>query len=74
MKTRKTMLDKAINGRKVLAYVEGQFSPTAKNSNLYKAIICSGYTPDDIGTKIDIAVGARRQHRTEGYKMAVVEM
>ena len=70
---RRTMLDAAINGRKVIAYVDGLYAPTNKNSNLYQSIIKAGYTPQDIGTKIDVAIGAHRQRGTEGWKMAIVE-
>lgn len=70
----KTKLDNAINGRKVIAYVGGLYAPTNKNSNLYKAIVASGYTAEDIGKTIDIAIGAHRQHGTEGWKMAIVSL
>lgn len=69
-----TILNNAINGRKVIAFVNGQNAPKTKTSNLYKSIIMSGYTPEDIGTKIDIAVGARRQNISMGYKMAIVQI
>lgn len=68
-----TMLERAINGREVVAYVDGLYAPRNKNSNLYKAITAAGYTPDDIGTRICIAVGAHRRHGTEGWKMAIVK-
>ena len=71
---KKTMLEKAINGRKVIAYVNGLYAPTNKNSNLYKAIIAAGYTPDDIGEKIDVAIGAHRRHGPDGWKMAIVNI
>ena len=70
---KKTMLDEAINGREVIAYVDGLYAPRNKNSNLYKAIIAAGYTPDDIDVKIDVAIGAHRQRGTEGWKMAIVK-
>ena len=70
---KKTMLDEAINSREVIAYVNGLYAPAKKNSNLYKAIISAGYTPEDIGTKISVAVGAHRRHGTEGWKMAIVK-
>lgn len=70
----KTKLDNAINGRKVVDYVEGLYSPTNKNSNLYKAIVASGYKAEDIGKTIDIAIGAHRQRGTEGWKMAIVSI
>lgn len=70
---RQTMLDRAINGRKVIAYVNGLCAPRNKNSNLYKAIVKSGYTVDDLGVRISIAIGAHRQHGTEGWKMAIVK-
>lgn len=70
---KKTMLEKAINGREVIAYVNGLFTPYNKNSNLYKAIVRAGYTPYDIGKSIEIAVGAHRQRGTEGWKMAIVK-
>lgn len=68
----KTMLDRAINGRQVITYVDGLYAPKNQNSNLYKAIIQAGYTPDDIGHNIDVAIGAHRQRRTQGWKMALV--
>lgn len=71
---KKTMLEKAINGRTIIAYVNGLYAPKNKNSNLYKAITATGYTVDDIGTRIAIAVGAHRRRGTEGWKMAIVEM
>jgi hypothetical protein len=69
-----TMLDENIKGRKVLAYVDGQYS-LKKGSNLYKAIESLGYTAEDIGDDkpADIAIGARRQYRSMGYKMAIVQ-
>ncbi len=73
-KTMKTMLDKAINGREVITYVDGLYAPHNKNSNLYKAIIAAGYTPDDIGGKIAIAIGAHRRHGPDGWKMAIVKL
>lgn len=69
-----TMLDKAINGRNVIAYVNGLNAPTNKNSNLYKAITKAGYTPDDIGKTIDIAIGAHRRNGPDGWKMAIVKI
>lgn len=68
-----TMLDKAIAGRKVLCYVNGLYAPRNKQSNLYKAILKAGYTPDDIGKDIDVAVGAHRRNYSDGFKMAVVK-
>ena len=68
-----TMLDRAIAGRKVVAYVDGLNAPRNKNSNLYTAITAAGYTVDDLGTRISIAVGAHRRRGTEGWKMAIVE-
>ena len=53
---RKTMLDQAINGRKVICYVDGLVS-LKKNSNLYRAMKAHGYTLDDLWVKFDIAVG-----------------
>lgn len=70
---KKTLLETAINGREVIAYVNGLFTPYNKNSNLYKAIVRAGYTPYDIGKSIEIAVGAHRQRGTEGWKMAIVK-
>lgn len=70
---RTTMLDRAVNGRKVIAYVDGLYAPRNKNSKLHKAITAAGYTPDDIGKQISVAIGAHRQHGTEGWKMAIVE-
>lgn len=54
------MLERAIAGRTVLRYVRGMYAPWTKSSNLYHAIIACGYTPDDIGKSIDIAVGGLR--------------
>ena len=72
---RKTMLEQAINGRPVICYVNGLVSPWAKNSNLYHAMVNHGYTPDDIGVKIGIAIGGRRgQSRRDGYHMAIVAL
>ena len=68
-----TMLEIAINGREVIAYVDGLYAPRNKNSNLYKSIVSAGYTPEDIGVKIDIAIGSHRQRGTEGFKMAIVK-
>lgn len=70
---RKTMLNEAINGREVLAYVDGLDAPYNKQSNLYKAIVKCGYTPDDIGKSITVAIGAHRRRGTEGFKMAIVK-
>lgn len=69
-----TKLDNAINGRSVISYVNGLISPHNKCSNLYHAITAAGYTPDDLGNKIDIAVGAHRRYATEGWKMAIVKI
>ena len=66
-----TLLEDAINGREVLAYVNGKYS-LYPNSKLYKAIKQIGFSIEDIGKSIDIAIGARREHYTEGYKMAIV--
>ena len=63
-----TMLEIAINGREVIAYVDGLYAPRNKNSNLYKSIVSA-----DIGVKIDIAIGSHRQRGTEGFKMAIVK-
>lgn len=71
---RTTKLQEAIGNRKVIAYVNGLYAPKNKNSNLYKAIILAGYTPNDIGTKIDVVIGAHRRHGTEGWEMAIVEV
>lgn len=60
-----TKLDNAINGRKVITYADGLYAPKNKNSNLYKAIVAAGYTPEDIGETIDIAIGAHKQRGTE---------
>lgn len=68
------MLDKAINGREVIKYVEGLYAPYTKSSNLYHAIIACGYTPNDIGKKIDIAIGAHRMRGTEVWKMVIVKI
>ena len=71
---RKTMLEQAINGRKVICYVDGLVS-LIKNSNLYRAMKAHGYTLDDLWVKFDIAVGGRRgQHRRDGYHMAIVAL
>lgn len=70
---RTTMLDRNIADRKVIAYVSGLYAPYNKNSNLYKAITASGYSPDDIGTRISIAIGAHRRRGSEGWKMAIVQ-
>jgi hypothetical protein len=72
-KVKKTMLENAINERQVVSYVDGQYT-VRKGSNLYHAIMLAGYTPADIGQKIDIAIGARRQYRTMGYHMAIVAL
>lgn len=69
-----TMLERAINGREVVAYVNGLIAPSTKTSNLYKAIVSNGYTPEDVGTKIDIAIGAHRRSGADGWKMAIVKM
>ena len=70
---RKTILDRAIAGRKVITYVNGMYSPYNKRSNLYKAINKAGFTLDHLNEGIiDIAIGARRRTRRKGYKMAVV--
>lgn len=73
MKKRMTMLDRAIDGRQVLAYVNGQYS-TAPQSNLSHALRDLGLAWEDEGTKFSIAVGARRRYRTEGVKMAIVKI
>lgn len=70
----KTLLERAINNREVIAYVDGLYAPQNKNSNLYKAITTAGYTPDDIDTRISIAVGAHRRRGTEGWKMALLKI
>lgn len=70
-----TMLECAIAGRTVLRYVRGMYAPRTKSSNLYHAIIACGYTPDDIGKTIDIAVGGRcGQAWRDGYHMAIVKI
>jgi len=69
-----TILTNAINGRIIVAYVNGQNAPRTKCSNLYRAIIANGFTPDDIGKTIDIAIGAKRQHKNDGRKMAIVKI
>ena len=69
-----TILTNKINNRKVIAYVDGQYAPRTKCSNLYHAIIANGYSPDDIGKTIDIAIGAKRQYATMGNKMAIVKI
>lgn len=69
-----TMLDRAINGREVIAYVSGQIAPYDKRSNLYKSIIAHGYKPEDIDNGIiDIAVGAHGYNYSDGFKMAIVK-
>lgn len=71
---RTTYLTKAIAGRKVLAYVNGQYSPDDKRSNLSRKIHDLGYVPQDIGTLIDVAVGGHRRSGADGWKMAIVLM
>jgi hypothetical protein len=71
---RKTMLDEAVNDRKVIAYVNGLYAPKTKTSNLYRAIIKNGYTPNDIGKKIDVVIGAHRYNYSDGWKMAIVKI
>lgn len=70
---RKTKLEEAIAGREVIAYVNGQYAPHDKRSNLYKAITAAGYTPDDIDVSIDVAIGAHRRSGPDGWKMAIVK-
>lgn len=70
---KQTMLDRAINGREVVAYASGLCAPRNKNSNLYQAIVASGHTVDDLGVSISIAIGAHRRRGTEGWKMAIVK-
>lgn len=73
--SRVTMLDRAIAGRTVLGYADGMYAPMTRCSNLYRAIIACGYTPDDIGKTIDIAVGGRRGRTwRDGYHMAIVKI
>lgn len=69
---RRTKLEEAIAGREILGYVNGMYTPRDKRSNLYKAIVKLGYSPDDIGKKIDVVIGAHRRYGTEGWKMAIV--
>lgn len=68
-----TMLERAINGREVIAYVDGQPRPYNKNSNLYKAIISHGYKLSDLDSKIAVAVGAHKRFGADGFKMAIVK-
>lgn len=70
---RETMLDRDIAGRRVFAFVDGMYAPYTHQSHLYQTIRDLGYTPDDIGVKIDIAVGGRAGKAwRDGYHMAVV--
>ena len=69
-----TMLERAINNREVITYVNGQPTPYNKRSNLYKAIHEEGYTLDDLEAgRISIAIGAHRRNYSDGFKMAIVK-
>lgn len=70
---RPTKLEKAIAGREVLAYVDGKYNLRHRKTNLYKEIIALGYTPNDVGKTIDIAVGAQ-VGTGKGYRMAIVKI
>lgn len=68
-----TMLQQAIGEDEVLAYINGQYSYNCR-SNLGRAIQELGLEPDDEGKTWRVAIGAARQHQSEGYKMAICRM
>ena len=68
------MLKRAIAGRTVIAETSGQIAPWNKNSNLYKAITAAGYTPDDLGKRISVAIGAHRRNYSDGFELAIVKI
>lgn len=74
MKKRETMLDRAIAWREVISYVNGLYAPKNPRSNLNRAIRAAGYTADDIGKTIDVAIGAHRRNGPDGWRMAIVRI
>lgn len=70
---KQTMLDKAIGNDEVLAYINGQYSHNCR-SNLYREIQELGLNPDEEDKTWRVAIGAALQHKTQGYKMAIVRI